>query len=486
MPPSFMPSDEQIAIVEAATSTKDNLLISALAGAAKSTTLELIALALPDVNTLCLAFNSKIVKEMKQRLPANCECATLNSIGHRAWGAALGKRLTVDKFKCADILKSRLDTYDAEERQLLWDAFPDILRAIGSAKTSGHVPDKFLSTKDCTPLISSEQFFLDYDIEFSPLEKQLINYVLEESMRLAFLGQIDFDDQVLMPGCFRAPFPIFSLLLVDEAQDLSLLNHAMLRKLYRRRIIAVGDQFQAIYAFRGAHEDGMAALAAEFSMRELKLTTTYRCPPAIVEHVRWRAPDIRAWDKHPSPGTVTRLYPWSTANIPDHAAVICRNNAPLFSVAISLLKSGRYPKLWGNDIGTALLKVMKSFGPAHTTQADALMGLQRWHTKQLDRVKNKSALADKRDCIEVFLRAAPLLSGAIDYASTIFTSSGAINLMTGHKAKGHEFHEVFFLNEKLVKGEGQDPNLRYVICTRAQRTLTYIDSADYMKEGAEE
>src|SRR5690242_16587497 len=96
---SFNPTPEQAAIVEAARSTKSNLLVSALAGAAKTSTLVLIAEALPGQEILCLAFNKKIATEMKERLPNWCTAMTLNSLGYRAWGAFLRKRLIVDDRK---------------------------------------------------------------------------------------------------------------------------------------------------------------------------------------------------------------------------------------------------------------------------------------------------------------------------------------------------------------------------------------------------
>ena len=59
---TFTPTDEQVAIVEAAKRTKDNLLVSALAGAAKTSTLELITKAVTGIPILSLAFNKKIAE----------------------------------------------------------------------------------------------------------------------------------------------------------------------------------------------------------------------------------------------------------------------------------------------------------------------------------------------------------------------------------------------------------------------------------------
>ena len=45
---------------------------------------------------------------------------------------------------------------------------------------------------------------------------------------------------------------------------------------------------------------------------------------------------------NPYPGEILRPTTWKLEDIPDDAAIICRNNAPLFSLAIALLKTRRY------------------------------------------------------------------------------------------------------------------------------------------------
>src|SRR5690606_36910826 len=102
---TFTPTEEQAACIEAARSTTDNLIISALAGAAKTSTLVMISEAV-RTPTLCLAFNKRIAAEMKQRLPSHCEAMTLNSLGHRVWGRSIGRRLVVNTRKNYEILTS--------------------------------------------------------------------------------------------------------------------------------------------------------------------------------------------------------------------------------------------------------------------------------------------------------------------------------------------------------------------------------------------
>src|SRR5690606_11453384 len=141
---------------------------------------------------------------------------------------------------------------------------------------------------------------------------------LTESIKLAFAGQIDFDDQIYMPTLFGGSFPRFPLVMVDEAQDLSPLNHAMLERLVTNRLIAVGDPWQSIYAFRGADRYSMERLQQRFSMRELPLSVSFRCPIEIVKRARFRAPHMQ-WPEWAKSGKVETLDLWSASNIPDGA-----------------------------------------------------------------------------------------------------------------------------------------------------------------------
>jgi hypothetical protein len=184
---------------------------------------------------------------------------------------------------------------------------------------------------------------------------------------------------------------------------------------------------------------------------------------------------MKSWEGTPS-GEIHHLTSWSLSDIPEGAAVICRNNAPLLRLAVNMLKHGQYPNLWGNDIAAGLIKRLTKLGPKNMKQEVALQELEKYHEKQKKKVKSKRALQDRMDCMHVLISQSPTLGEAITYANHVFSTKGQIHLMTGHKSKGHEFDNVYFLDQHLIDNEGQDPNLRYVICTRAQRRLIYVES----------
>lgn len=472
----FQPTPEQAAIIAAARSSDNNLIVKALAGAAKTSTLVLIAKALSSTPMLCLAFNKRIATEMKDRLPGNCESMTLNSLGHRVWMKALNKGLRVDVKKNGDILKALIDPLPQAQKREAWDNFGDILKTIALGKSSGYMPSgKFLMARS---LCGDDDFFASLDEEPTPLMVKLIREAMTISIDQALKGTIDFDDQIYMPTIFpMASFPQFPCVLIDEAQDLSPLNHATLRKLVRKRLVAVGDECQSIYGFRGAHQDSMNVLQQSFSMFPLVLSISFRCPRSVVAEARWRAPHMQ-YPEWAVDGEVIRRSSWGVEDLPDTATILCRNNAPIFSMAINLLKAGRFPQIVGaNDIGANLIKVLKKIGQPSLPQELVLKAIDEWKVEKLKKSRNERKVEDQAACLRIFAHQGRTLGDALTYAEHIMTAKGYILLMTGHKSKGLEFDDVFILDKNLVRmDEEQDRNLMYVMQTRAKRSLTYVTS----------
>lgn len=493
----FKNTPEQDAILAEAKSD-ESLIITALAGAAKTTTLCMMAKKLPIVPTLCCAFNKKIADEMAKRMPSHIQCSTMNSLGHRAWGAKLGRRLLLDTDKGYTILNDLMQMQSPEQRKKMGEVFANLLRTVRLAKSAGYVPEKMQPLSGNRTLIDLDDFLdsiaTELDVEPDDEFIDWFHHCLEFSITESFNGRIDFDDQIYMSVLFGGQFPKFKIIMVDEAQDLSPMNHEMIRKMFGGRLIAVGDPFQAIYAFRGAHTGSMALLKQEFKCKELFLSISFRCPIKVVERARYRAPQMQypEWAKE---GTVEKLGEWTHHALQDGDWIICRNNAPLFSVALKLIRAGRGIHIRGNEIGKALVKVLEKLGDGRTKREDALLLITAWEDEQLQKARpsRHAGIKDRAECLRVFCSFGETLDEAIAYAKRIFDMVGPIELMTGHKAKGLENMRVFHLDAWLIPSkfalrcseEGdnskleQEKNLRYVIETRSQDYLGFIDSEEY-------
>jgi hypothetical protein len=173
----------------------------------------------------------------------------------------------------------------------------------------------------------------------------------------------------------------------------------MLEKLVAKRLIAVGDPWQSIYAFRGAVCNGMSALHERFSMTDLPLSVTFRVPKTGVERARSRVPHFVAALANPV-GEVTTLAEWSAADVPAEAAIICRNNAPLISLAFKLLRSGRAIKLVGMDIGAGLVRTLRKLGPLDLHGVALTTAIYDWTERELRTARRSTgAIYDRQECL---------------------------------------------------------------------------------------
>lgn len=489
----FTLTSEQDAILAEARSPA-SLKLVALAGAAKTTTLCLLAAKLPLVPTLCCAFNKKIADEMKRRMPGHIECSTMNSLGHRAWGKKLGRRLVLNTDKTYDILQAVKNTLRPEERTRFGEATSSLLRAARLAKSNGFIPPRFASMGKSLvePELFIDSIAADMDVEPDAEFEAWLCEILERSIAEGFEGRIDFDDQIYLSVCFSAPFPKYEIILVDEAQDLSPMNHEMLRMMFGKRLIAVGDPYQAIYGFRGAHSSSMDVLSDEFEMKELTLNVSFRCPITVVERARSRAPHM-AYPDWAQKGLVERVSKWGPNTIGDDAVVICRNNAPLLSGALKLLRAGRQVRLKGLE--RSLVANLKKLGSDSDSASVLLEALKEWEKDQLSKAREsrKGPILDKAACMRAIIEETNTLAEAIAFAQHLFEGAAGVQFMTGHAAKGLEFDTVYHLESFLIPSkyalraadEGdptkleQEKNLRYVIETRSKENLFLIDLEDY-------
>jgi len=486
LPTELSPTLEQQEIIDAALQTDESLLVNALAGAAKTTTLEMICVRMEPQPTLSLAFNKRIAEEMAKRLPGFVECRTLNSLGHRVWMQSVTNKVILNTKKSYEILKTQIDALKSNERRDAYDSFADTLKSIGKAKLAGYIPDG--KYPQASRLTSSDQFWESIDEQGLDPDRALVDSALTESIRQAYAGHIDFDDQIYMSTLFGGAFPRFPLVMCDEVQDLSEINHAMLERLVTQRLIAVGDPHQSIYRFRGAKSSGMAALKEKFKMREMNLSISFRCPKAVIENARFRAPHMM-WPDWAKEGLVKYLGTWDADTIKDNSAIVCRNNAPLFSLAFRLLRKGRGVKLVGFDIGPNLIRTLSKLGEESLTQEQVNAAIDRWEAEQLLR-KPAGTVKDKAECLRVFSSFGPTLGAAIAYAKDLFAQAGPIQLLSGHKAKGLEWQTVYHLDpwripspfaltdEDLI----QEQNVKYVIETRAKESLYFIDTHWFERE----
>lgn len=464
------PTTEQDAILEAVTSTNSNLMLSAYAGCGKTATLELIDAAVKVQPHLLVCFNKAIANEAERRMRSTTTVRTFNSLGHRIWAAYLGKNLTLNTKKVYELFRGVLDESPKSTHNAIWGCYDAVSAGVNLARALGYVPSSHAYASKA--LIKQTQFHGFLDETPDDLTSDLIDAILTRSISRATAGEIDFNDQVYMPALFGGTYPKFPLVLIDEYQDLSPINHAMVAKLCKSsRQIGVGDDAQSIYAFRGAKAGSMSSAVVEYSMTQLGLSVSFRCPSEIVRNVHWRVPNFKSFRDG---GTVDSPTVFDANTFSDSATIICRNNAPLIRMAFQLLAAGHSVSVAGTDIGPRLVKTMTKLGSTDMSQAQTLSAIEDWLEAKL--TKESKTAEDYAECMRVFARHGSTLGTAIAYAEHLFKQEGTIRLLTGHKSKGLEFDHVYHLDKHILRDKGQDRNIHYVIDTRSKDRLTYINT----------
>jgi hypothetical protein len=469
----MQPTPEQIAILDHCTGTSyANLMINALAGTGKSATLKMIDRESKIKPSLYLVFNKRNADEAKAsgEFADTTVVKTFNALGHGIWAGAITKPIALDKAKSRTLWREMVDSMTRADATDAWRCYQVVMDGLEKAKSLGYVPPsvKFPHRS----LIDRTTLHHAMDERPDEYAAGLIDELLEESIRKAYSGIIDFNDQIYMPALFGGTFPKFPRVMVDEYQDQSPVNHALLERLAKGRLIGVGDPFQNIYGFRGAKAGGMATAVERYSMTQLPLSVSFRCPKAIVQAAQWRVPHFQ-WTKEG--GRVDVATTFEGSHFPDDCTIICRNNAPLLRLAFKLISAGRSVSVVGSELGPRLVGILKKLGPDSMHRAAVITEIEQWREEKL--LANSKSANDLADCMRVFADHGTTLSQMISYAEHLFKQTGTIRLLTGHKSKGLEFDNVYFLDPHLLDEREQDLNLRYVIQTRSQNNLTELDSS---------
>lgn len=494
------------AIFDAVASGDRNIIISAVAGAGKTTTL-LRALGLAKGRVAFYAFNKRIAEELQSRAPAHVKCQTLNGLGYgalRRWAERCGRKApNVDSNKVAGIVE---DTIPQNVRPMMAGA---VKRLVSLAKANGLLPIGGRYERDarengwrvegvCPDALDTWRGFIDdHDIEIH--EKvtaddviMAARQVLDRSM--VDVEVIDFDDQLLMPYAFRAPFFINDWTFVDEAQDLSPLQHELVAASMGKggRLAAVGDPHQAIYGFRGADSNSMANMRERFNCVELPLHVSYRCPREVVAEAQTVVHHIQPHASAPA-GIIDRTNGLSTAYaFRAGDMVVSRYTAPLVRVCFDLLRKRIPASVMGRDIGGQAINLVDKLNAVSITDLDNK--LDAWEQKETAKAIKKpnheakvQRIEDRAELIRVVMDGCQTIAELKDVMVRLFTDTrdnNRVTLCTVHRAKGLEADRVIILNRHLMPDrraeqewqKEQERNLLYVAITRAKRELVFVST----------
>jgi len=491
MSTGFTPSKYQSAVFDFVRAGQGSAAVIAVAGSGKTTTVIEALKYVPEGQTAQMfAFNTAIAASLRARLPLNPNvgAATFHSTGYqslrRHWGL---RSLDTNANKLMQLSRGMLSGND----KYRYGSF--ITKLVSLAKGHGVgalTPDTFQVWAD---LVAHHDLALDEGEEERGIElaRDLLK-VSTESAEEDFL--IDFDDQLYLPVLWNTPVTIRDWVFIDEAQDTNPVRRrlATMSLSDTGRLVAVGDPKQAIYGFTGASHDAISQITEQWDAQELPLSICYRCGIAIVEYAQKLVPQIEP-SPDAGPGlveTITMRAALQTLGPAD--AILCRNNAPLVSLAYRCLADGVPCQILGRDLGKNLQALVDKM---RASDLDSLcLKLEEFRRREVRKYQEKdqpgkaASVNDRVDCIQTIIEHLPederTLRGLADALDRLFGENitNRLTLSTVHKAKGQEWPRVGILRPDLMPARwahgwqlDQEYNLQYVAWTRAQQALYFIE-----------
>jgi DNA helicase-2/ATP-dependent DNA helicase PcrA len=445
-------------------------VVMARAGSGKTTTIVEALHHIPaGTSWLLVAFNKSIQVELSARAPAGGEVSTLHSLGLKACTRAFGK-VQIDANKNYALIDSVIgEGYEFREMQ------QTIAKCVSLCK--GYLAS---TVEEIDEVVDKHGIEAGYDAQRSKF--------IENVQKVLVLAKnktnvIDFDDMCWQPIVHDLSMLKFDRVLVDETQDLNKGQIELILKSLKPggRIVAIGDDRQAIYGFRGADQDAIGKLISRLEAKTLPLSITYRCPKSVVALAKSIVSDIEA-APNAEEGTVrnnvSEMEMKKSAVAGDF--ILSRTNAPLIGLCMAFIKDGKPANIQGRDIGANLTGMIKK-SKAKSIK-DFLDYVEAYRTRECERLSSKgrdtTAVEDKADCLIALCEGATSLTEVVQAIEKLFSDkddSNKILLSTTHKAKGMERDTVWALgNTYRPKKGSEEANLWYVCVTRAKKTLHIV------------
>lgn len=290
-----------------------------------------------------------------------------------------------------------------------------------------------------------------------------------------------------------------SVLVIDEAQDMGADDFRLVQALMRQnedmRVIAVGDDDQNIYAFRGSDSRYMQSLVSEEGAKLYEMTDNYRSSKAVVDSANRFVQRIPSrLKKTPiqsatgEDGKVMTLKSLLDAEIKVNGktAILTRTNEETMQVAYELEQRGLHAtvaqSMGGFRFGN-LAEVryfLKQLG-----KNDISISKERWQDakqRTLETYASSTCLnvmkhffADFEATRQIYYRS--------DLREFIFESNiedfiaaddQSVFVSTIHKAKGREFDTVYLMSPIPDGRDINDMRAYYVGLTRAKQNLFLV------------
>lgn len=302
-----------------------------------------------------------------------------------------------------------------------------------------------------------------------------------------------------------------SVLLLDEFQDVNEIEWKLIETIIQKsgniRVIAVGDDDQNIYGFRGSSNKNMSVFKEKYKATEYSLIKNYRSSANIVmfNNELLRKIPNRLKQEILEPATIKNTVPiqliqyhssYLEESLVNHVvkdnytgtrAILVRTNKQGLMISTFLRNKGQKTRLITGLEGFRLANLMelRTFtNKLKENKNDAgIIFNNCWEDAKIYFRKCHKNSIHYQTCAEIILKfevnyqkQKQLIDwyeyiNEIKMEDAINADANTIIIATIHKSKGKEFDHVYLLLENYKYSDAESKRVLYVGCTRAKKSL---------------
>jgi len=443
-------SEEQLNCIKLA-ATGEDLLIEALSGAAKSTTLREIAKSQPSKKFLYIAYNKSVATEATASFPRNTTCKTIHSIAYGAVGYKYTKRLSTSP---NSFLVSKAIATDVKTARIAIDTVNNYCLSADDDITDDHLPDMFVDGELSNDTKAKKARWLQ-------LANAYWRLICDEEGKLA----ITHDNYLKMYGLSKPTLP-YDAILFDEVQDTNgvLYGISLLQSCQK---IYVGDRLQNIYSFRNT----INIMSVVKVPHKGTLSCSFRFGSEVADLVNRMMADVMFTPMQTLPSKTTRIVTKNTYPF----TVITRTNSSIIDVVLRMSNIGRKCHIIGG--ADEQIRILEAIYCIHTGGETKFYAFKRFKE-----FKSLLIYANSREG-ENFAPIVNYISKKLDEIPDILIALRAcvsekdadVCCVTGHSSKGNEWDNVTLYSDFVSKNDKKftifEQYLLYVAITRAKKEL---------------
>jgi ATP-dependent DNA helicase RecQ len=313
-----------------------------------------------------------------------------------------------------------------------------------------------------------------------------------------------------------------SVLLLDEFQDVNQTEWKLIQTIIQKsgniRVIAVGDDDQNIYGFRGSSNKNMLEFKEKYKATEYSLIKNYRSTSNIVIFNNELLSKIPNRLKHEilEPAKIKKTTPiqliryhssYLEKALVDHViednhigtrAILVRTNKQALMLSTFLRNEGQKTRLITGLEGFRLANVMevRTFtNKLKENRNDAgIIFNNFWEEAKIYFEECHKNSIHYQTCLEIILKfevnyqkQKQLIDwyeyiNEIKMEDAINADANSIIIATIHKSKGKEFDHVYLLLENYQYADNESKRVLYVGCTRAKKSLQIHCNSNFFDE----